>query len=654
MAFEYIELAERARAVLTAAGLVVEDIDLSGELAMCGTVKKPNGADGRYAVHLDFPPNVWLCNYHEGGEGRTVPLYDRGTLDAMAAEEKEAMRERIRQEKEAAQARREEERRAATEEANRLFPTLPPAGEENPYLRSKCCAPMRDMRECDASQTPFPKGLSGRCLVLPVRNAEGRIVSLQFIDSEGNKRFQPSGEKKACYFPIPAKDGRQDGPLLVGEGCATVLSACMATGYAGLVAFDAGNLEPVAKMARSKYQEREIILLADNDIHEDGSRNTGVEAATAAAQTVGGKLAVCPAIRGHKADFNDLATDSEDGPERVRVVIEKAREGKAQPLPGKKPSYHCLNIAELITKDYPPRDMLLSPVMAIQSLSMIFAMRGVGKTFFALSCAYAVASGGGVFGRWFAPAPAKVLYIDGEMPAVTLQERLKNIAMSAESDITDPDNLRILTPDEQDGPMPNLGTKEGQEAVEPFLEGVSLVVVDNIATLARTGKANDEDSWMPVQDWLLALRRRGISVLLVHHAGKNGSQRGTGAKEDILDTVIQLKRPSDYTADQGARFEVHFTKARGLYGDDTEPFEAMLSIDDQGQCSWTTRKVEDLVEGRVLELLEAGFSEREIVEELKDDHVGRTRIRRIRQKFEAEGKSFAKSKGGAGTHWTRA
>ena len=116
---------------------------------------------------------------------------------------------------------------------------------------------------------------------------------------------------------------------------------------------------------------------------------------------------------------------------------------------------------------------------------------------------------------------------------------------------------------------------------------------------------------------------------------------------------IISKTPDYFSQLRSARFEVHFTKARGLYGDDTEPFEAMLSIDEQGQCSWTTRKVEDLVEGRVLELLEAGFSEREIVEELKDDHVGRRRIQRIRQKFEAEGKVFAKSKGGAPTHKTR-
>ena len=327
------ELVDRARAALTNAGLMVDDLDLSGELVTCGTAKKPNGTDGRYAVHLDFPPNVWLCNYHEGGEGRTVSLYDRGTLDSMTETEREAMRERVRQEKETAQARREEERRAAAEKANVLFQTLSHAGEDNAYLSRKGCVPMGDMRECDAEQTPFPKGLSGRCLVLPVRNSEGQIVSLQFVDSEGNKRFQPSGEKKACYFPIPAKDSGQDGPLLIGEGCATLLSACMASGYGGLVAFDAGNLEHVAKMARSKYPEREIILIADNDIHEDGSRNTGVEAATAAAQAVGGKLAVCPAIRGHKADFNDLFTDSEGGPEKVRVVIEKAREGKAQTIP---------------------------------------------------------------------------------------------------------------------------------------------------------------------------------------------------------------------------------------------------------------------------------------------------------------------------------
>ena len=73
-----VELVEKARRVLTDAGLVVEDgnVDLSGELVTCGTTKKPYGTDGRYAVHLDFPPNVYVVNYHDGGDGRTVPLYE--------------------------------------------------------------------------------------------------------------------------------------------------------------------------------------------------------------------------------------------------------------------------------------------------------------------------------------------------------------------------------------------------------------------------------------------------------------------------------------------------------------------------------------------------------------------------------------------------
>lgn len=313
------DIAERARRILADAGLVVEAVDLSGELVTCGTAKRPNGTDGRYIVHLDFPPNVWLVNYHEDGEGRTVPLYDKGAVEAMTEAEREALRERIRQEKEAAQAKREAERRQAAAKGKRMIQCFARAGADNPYLKRKGVPPMGDMRQTR----------DGR-LVLPLLNAEGRLLSLQFIDGKGEKRFLKGGEKAGCYFPIPAKRGRTDGPLLIGEGCATVASACLATGYAGLVAFDAGNLEAVARVARAKYADRELVFLADNDAYADGRPNTGREAATRAAQAVGGKVALCPAINGRAADFNDLFTATDDGPERVRVVIEKAREGTAR------------------------------------------------------------------------------------------------------------------------------------------------------------------------------------------------------------------------------------------------------------------------------------------------------------------------------------
>jgi hypothetical protein len=33
-------------------------------------------------------------------------------------------------------------------------------------------------------------------------------------------------------------------------------------------------------------------------------------------------------------------------------------------------------------------------------------------------------------------------------------------------------------------------------------------------------RENDSDAWSPIQQWLLQLRRRGLAVLIVHHAGK--------------------------------------------------------------------------------------------------------------------------------------
>jgi helix-turn-helix resolvase-like protein len=89
-------------------------------------------------------------------------------------------------------------------------------------------------------------------------------------------------------------------------------------------------------------------------------------------------------------------------------------------------------------------------------------------------------------------------------------------------------------------------------------------------------KENDADAWTPVQNWALQLRRAGKSVILIHHAGKSGRQRGTSRKEDVLDTIIGLRRPPDYSPDQGARFEVYYEKSRGFYGKDAEPFEAWL------------------------------------------------------------------------------
>lgn len=263
----------------------------------------------------------------------------------------------------------------------------------------------------------------------------------------------------------------------------------------------------------------------------------------------------------------------------------------------------------------PSREMLLDPILPAQGLVLKYAPRGVGKTYVALGIAYAVASGGS-FLRWQAPKPRRVLYLDGEMPAVVMQTRLGEIIYgSPDRAPPDEDGFMLVTPDRQEGSMPDLATVEGQAAISHLTDAADLIIVDNISTLCRTGRENESEGWGIVQEWALGLRRVGKSVLFVHHAGKGGQQRGASKREDVLDTVINLRRPADYVASQGARFEVHLEKARGIHGDAADPFEAQLEVRG-GAATWTMRSMRDAELERVAGLTDDGLKVRDIAVEL--------------------------------------
>lgn len=303
-----------------------------------------------------------------------------------------------------------------------------------------------------------------------------------------------------------------------------------------------------------------------------------------------------------------------------------------------------VDAAGLLATDFPPRERLLSPWLLSQSLSMLYAPRGVGKTHVALGVAYALASGGAFLG-WRAEKPVPVLYLDGEMPGADLRDRLRRIVESADRQ-AEPGMLLFMTPDLQpDGIMPNLFTHAGQDEVTAAAPESGVIIVDNISALVRGGKENEGESWQPVAEWALRMRSSGRSVVFIHHAGKTGQQRGTSKREDLLDTVIALRRPADYTPDQGARFEVHFEKARALYGEDVAPVEAMLETGKDGRQSWTLRAVSDASEAQMIELAGLGLSAREIGTELGVNHS--TVVRGLK-KAEKEGRYTPKprNKGG--------
>jgi putative DNA primase/helicase len=216
------------------------------------------------------------------------------------------------------------------------------------------------------------------------------------------------------------------------------------------------------------------------------------------------------------------------------------------------------------------------------------------------------------------------------MPAVSLRERLASIYKANEIKVAS-GMLKIIAGDLlEDRGVGNLASAAVQRELEPWLGGVELIILDNLSSLTSVVRDNDAESWIPIQQWLLRLRRRGLSVLIIHHAGKGGEQRGTSKREDDLDTSICLRRPSDYVATEGARFEVLIEKGRDIHGAPAKSFEARLQERD-GIPTWTVRDLDAVDERRVASLLESGLSVRDIAEETG---ITKSTIHRLKQKIE--------------------
>lgn len=295
----------------------------------------------------------------------------------------------------------------------------------------------------------------------------------------------------------------------------------------------------------------------------------------------------------------------------------------------------AVDAGDLLTANFPPREMLLAPWLQSQSLSMIYAWRGVGKTHVALGIAYALASGGAFLG-WRAEQPVRVLYVDGELPGASLRDRVARIVASSDTEAV-AGFLHFVTPDlQQDGLMPNLAEQEGQAAIDEVLGDAKVIIIDNLSCLVRAPKENEADGWLPVQDWALRMRATGRSVIFIHHAGKGGQQRGTSKREDLLDVVMVLKRPLDFKPDQGARFEIHFEKARSMFGQDVSAIEATLA-----EKGWTTKSVEAATDAQMIELASLGIPQAEIARELE---VNRSTVCRALRKAEDEGRYRPKKK----------
>ena len=300
------------RQAILKAGLVPPSSLPLGKVTRFPGVGKSNGNKSGWA---------WLS---EDGLGGAFGDWASGLSETWAAHHDQVMTtaaERAAHAKRVAELRRirqEEEARQHAEvaqQAQAIWDHAAPAPADHPYLLRKSIRPHSLRLDADNR------------LIAPV-TIDGEITSLQLIDEDGNKKFLPGGAIKVGIFTIG--DLSEAGTLLLCEGFATGASLHEATGYPVAVAFSAHNLRPVAEQLREQCPTATIVVCGDNDIRSDETPNTGLEAATFAANAVRGVL-VMPELDGRKCDWNDVHTQR--GLDAVQAAITTAIRREETPPP---------------------------------------------------------------------------------------------------------------------------------------------------------------------------------------------------------------------------------------------------------------------------------------------------------------------------------
>ena len=250
----------------------------------------------------------------------------------------------------------------------------------------------------------------------------------------------------------------------------------------------------------------------------------------------------------------------------------------------------AVDAGDFIKMDLHPRQTIIYPWLRESSLVMIYADRGTGKTWFGISLALSIVTGVSI-GKWNIENPVGVLYVDGEMAADEMQDRMRKISFGLPPQLAP---LKFLSSDllhQKNYLSVNINNSLWRKRIYDALaeqKEIKVLILDNLSCLTPGIDENDKEAWDAINQWLISLRFLGVAVIFLHHSGKSGKQRGTSGREDALDIVINLSAPPGYLPKDGANFIVSFEKARGVCGDSLSPFTFCISENTDSHLIWIT------------------------------------------------------------------
>ena len=481
-----------------------------GELHRFASSGKRGDEAGWYVLHLDDVPAGAFGCWRADMKGTWCADLGRPLTEA----ERTAQRQNVEAARKRQEAELAAERERAAKRAEAEWNAAGASGDSHPYLARKGVRAHGLRADADNR------------LLVPVRDANGKLHSLEYIHTDGSKKFLTGGRIRGCYYSI----GAPTDVLCIAEGFATAASIHEATGYAVAVAFFAGNLKAVSEALRKKFPALRLIVCADDDCGKE--HNAGVTKGREAAQAIGALLAVPDFGKDRPdgaTDFNDLAQHC--GRAAVQRCIQQAEPVACEPQPIPVEATRCAILTRGDTIKLEPIDWLWEGWLAAGKLHILAGAPGTGKTTIALAMAAAVTTGG----RWPDRSPVArgsvVIWSGEDDPGDTLKPRL--LAMEAElSRVHFVEAVAGL--DGRSLPFDPARDVDALSVAMASLQDVRLLIVDPIVSAVAGDSHNNAETRRSLQPLVdLAARHRcalvGITHLSKGTAGRDPVERVSGS-----------------------------------------------------------------------------------------------------------------------------
>jgi hypothetical protein len=234
-----------------------------------------------------------------------------------------------------------------------------------------------------------------------------------------------------------------------------------------------------------------------------------------------------------------------------------------------------------LAREVPPVDRLLGDLITTTSRAFLIGPSGLGKTMLGLGFAMGMGFGIG-FLHWRASRPARVLYLDGEMPTELLIQRLRDAArrVGREDCI---DNIMVFSTEDAEaiaerwptlGMMEPLNTDPGQDFVKRLIAATKpdAIILDNVQALV-VGVQKEEETWVPVLPLVQWLTKQRVGQLWIDHTNKIGEHYGTSTKSWRFDTAGLMAALEEAQRNpHEVAFLLSFAKARRRTPDNWDEF----------------------------------------------------------------------------------